>query len=83
MKYIDVQYNMLNLQFFFILIISLNFLLFFILGCNTKLNQKNYHQCIDKIEEERQKERVGNRFSYKAQSYEECRAPVRYRLEAD
>ena len=36
-----------------------------------------------KLEEERQKVRVGNGFSYKAQTYEECRAPARYRLDSD
>ena len=48
-----------------------------------KLNQKNYSQCIDEIEEDRQKVRVGNLFSYKAQSFEECRSPARYRLDLD
>ena len=38
---------------------------------------------LGEIEEERQKVRVRNAFSYKAQSYEECRAPARYSLDSD
>ena len=81
MKYFSEQIQLINLSLFLILIFSVIFLIFFNLGCGTKLNQKNYKQCIDELEEERQKIRVGKRFSYKAQSYEECRAPARYRLD--
>ena len=62
---------------------KLNFLLFFNLGCSTTHNQKNYNRCIDKLEEERQKVRVGDGFSYKAPNYEECRAPARFSLDSD
>lgn len=52
-------------------------------SCGSSLNQQNYRECIPKLEEDRQKVRIGNGYSYKAPSYEECRAPVRYRLDAD
>ena len=83
MKFLVSQNQLINPRFFLILIISFDFLLFFNLGCGSTFNQKNYNQCIDKLEEERQKIRVGKRFSYKAQSYEECRAPARYILDTD
>ena len=83
MKYFSVQRPLINLWFLLILSFYVNFFLFFNLGCGTKINQKNYNQCIDELEEERQKVRLGKLFSYKAQSYEECRAPARYRLDAD
>ena len=83
MKYFSVQRPLINIWFLLILSFYVNFFLFFNLGCGTKINQKNYNQCIDELEEERQKVRLGKLFSYKAQSYEECRAPARYRLDAD
>ena len=83
MKYFSVQRPLINLWFLLILSFYVKFFLFFNLGCGTKINQKNYNQCIDELEEERQKVRLGKLFSYKAQSYEECRAPARYRLDAD
>jgi len=83
MKFFSKQSQLNNLRGFLILIFSLNLLIFFNLGCGTSYNQKNYNLCIDKLEEERQNVRVGNGFSYKAQSYEECRAPARFRLESD
>ena len=83
MKYFIEQSQLINLWFFLILIFSVNYLLFFNLGCGTSINQNNYNQCIDELEEERQKVRVGKLFSYKAQSYEECRSPARYRLDSD
>ena len=83
MRYFSDQIQLNNLWYFLILVFSVNFLLFFNLGCGTTLNQKNYKQCLDELEEERQKVRVGKMFTYKAQSYEECRAPARYRLDED
>ena len=83
MKFFSKQSQLINLLGFLILIFSLNFFLFLILGCGTTHNQKNYNRCIDKLEEERQKVRVGDGFSYKAPSYEECRAPARFRLDSD
>ena len=83
MELLHRQRHLINLRALLILIFSVNFLLFFNLGCGSTLNQKNYNECLDELEEERQKIRVGKRFSYKAQSYEECRAPARYRLDSD
>ena len=83
MKFSLKQYQLINFKFFLIKIIYVFFLFLFNLGCGSKLNQKNYNQCVEKIEEDRQKVRDGNLFSYKSQSYEECRAPARYRLNSD
>ena len=83
MKFFSTQSKLINLWFFFIKIFSLSLLLFFNLSCGTTLNQKKYNQCIDDLDEERKKVRVGNGFSYKAPSYEECRAPARYILDSD
>ncbi len=83
MKFFSVLNQINPPKFFLILTISINLLLFFNLGCRTKVNQINYNQCIYKIEEERKKVRWGNGFSYKAQSFEECRAPARYRLDSE
>ena len=83
MKFFSKQSQLINLRGFLILFFSLNFLLFFNLGCGTTHNQKNYKRCIEKLEEERQKVRVGGGFSYKAPNYEECRAPARFSLDSD
>jgi len=83
MYFFGEERQLINFRGFLILIFSLNLLFFFNFGCGTSLNQKNYDQCIEKLEEERQKVRVGDGFSYKAQSYEECRAPARYRLDSN
>ena len=83
MKFFSKQSQLINLRGFLILFFSLNFLLFFNLGCGTTHNQKNYNRCIEKLEEERQKVRVGDGFSYKAPNYEECRAPARFSLDSD
>ena len=83
MYFFGEERQLINFRGFLILIFSLNLLFFFNFGCGITLNQKNYDQCIEKLEEERQKVRVGDGFSYKAQSYEECRAPARYRLDSN
>ena len=83
MKFFSVQNKLINIRYFLILIFFVIFLLFGNSGCGSSLNQKNYNGCIHKLEEERQKVRVGKGFSYKAQTYEECRAPARYRLDSD
>ena len=83
MKFFSEQNQLINIRQILILVFIVNFLLIGNSGCGSTLNQKNYKDCIPKLEEERQKVRVGNRFSYKAQTYEECRAPVRYRLDSD
>ena len=83
MKFFSKQIQLINIRYILILIFFVMFLLFGNSGCGSSLNQKNYKGCKHKLEEERQKVRVGKGFSYKAQTYEECRAPARYRLDSD
>ena len=83
MKFFSEQNQLINIRHILLLIIFVNILLIGNSGCGSTLNQKNYKECIPKLEEERQKVRVGNGFSYKAPPYEECRAPARYRLDSD
>ena len=83
MNFYTEQKKLINFQDILILIFFVKILLFCNVGCGSKVNQKNYNGCISLLEEERQKVRVGNGFSYKAQTYEECRAPARYRLDSD
>ena len=83
MKVFLEQSKLINIRQILHLIIFVNIFLIGNSGCGSSLNQKNYNECMHKLEEERQKVRVGDGFSYKAQSYEECRAPARYRLDSD
>ena len=83
MNFYTEQNKLINIRYIFLLIFFVKILLFCNIGCGSKVNQKNYNGCISLLEEERQKVRVGNGFSYKAQTYEECRAPARYRLDSD
>ena len=83
MKFFSVQNQLINIRYILILFFFVIILLIGNSGCGSSLNQKNYKGCIHKLEEERQKVRVGKGFSYKAQTYEECRAPARYRLDSD
>ena len=83
MKFFSEQNQLINILQILLLIFIVNYLLIGNSGCGSKLNQKNYNECIPELEDERQKVRVGNGFSYKAQAYEECRAPARYRLDSD
>ena len=83
MKFFSEQNQLINIPNILLLIFFGKILLFCNVGCGTTVNQKNYSECISLLEEERQKVRVGNGFSYKAQTYEECRAPARYRLDSN
>ena len=83
MNYFIEEYKLINIRYILLLIFFVNILLFCNVGCGSTVNQKNYNECISLLEDERQKVRVGNGFSYKAQTYEECRAPARYRLDSD
>ena len=47
-------------------------------GCANSLNQGNYLECMPNLEVDRQKARAGGAYSYKSQSFEECRAPAIY-----
>ena len=83
MNFCSEQNKLINIRHILLLIFFVIILLFFNVGCGSTVNQKNYNECISLLEDERQKVRVGNGFSYKAQTYEECRAPARYRLDSD
>ena len=83
MNFYNEQNKLINIRYIFLLIFFVKILLFYNIGCGSTVNQKNYNGCISLLEEDRQKVRVGNGFSYKAQTYEECRAPARYRLDSD
>ena len=83
MNYFTEEYKLINIRYILLLILFVKILLFFKVGCGSTVNQKNYNECLSLVEVERQKVRVGNGFSYKAQTYEECRAPARYRLDSD
>ena len=83
MNFYTEQNKLINIRYIFLIIFFVKILLFCNVGCGSKVNQKNYNGCISLLEEDRQKVRVGNGFSYKAQTYEECRAPARYRLDSD
>jgi hypothetical protein len=63
------------------LLVSLIFLT--ISGCANSLNQGNYLECMPNLEVDRQKARAGEAYSYKSQSFEECRAPAIYVTEED
>ena len=47
-------------------------------SCANSLNQGNYLECMPNLEVDRQKARTGGEYSYKSQSFEECRAPAIY-----
>ena len=47
-------------------------------SCANSLNQGNYLECMQNLEVDRQKARAGGVYSYKSQSFEECRAPAIY-----
>ena len=83
MNFFTEQNKLINIRHILLLIFFVKISLFCNVGCGSTVNQKNYSECISLLEEERQKVRVGNGFSYKAQTYEECRAPARYRLDSD
>ncbi|MBT4015565.1 MAG: hypothetical protein HOF14_06560 [Deltaproteobacteria bacterium] len=52
-------------------------------GCETSINQKNYLECRQMLEKDRQRVRVGNGFSYNSQSFDECRASARFQTDSD
>ena len=54
-----------------------------IIACGTSLNQKNYMECHQMLEKDRQRVRAGNGFSYNSKSFEECRAPARFQTDID
>jgi len=52
-------------------------------GCANSLNQENYLACQLKLEADRKKARTREAYSYKSQSFEECRSPALYRIAED
>ena len=74
---------MINLPHFLLFALLVNILLIGICGCGTSFNQKNYLDCRNLLEKDRQKIRLGKGFTYKSQSFEECRAPARFQTGAD
>ena len=54
-----------------------------IIACGSSLNQKNYLECHQMLEKDRQRVRAGNGFSYNPQSFDECRAPARFQTDGD
>ncbi len=74
---------MTTLPHFLLCTLLIIILLIGIWGCGASLNQKNYLECRKLLEEDRQKIRLGKGFTYKSQSFEECRAPARFQTGAD
>ena len=74
---------MTTLQHFLLCALLVNILLIGICGCGASLNQKNYLECRKLLEKDRQKIRLGKDYTYKSQSFEECRAPARFQTGAD
>ena len=74
---------MTPLPHFLLCALLVNILLIGICGCGASLNQKNYLECRKLLEKDRQKIRLGKGYTYKSQSFEECRAPAVYRTADD
>ena len=74
---------MINLPHFLPCALLVNILLIGICGCGTSFNQKNYMDCRNLLEKDRQKIRVGKGYTYNSQSFEECRSPARFQTDAD
>ncbi len=74
---------MTTLPSFLLCALLLSIFLPVISGCGTTLNEKNYLKCRQILEKDRQKVRAGNGFSYNSQSFEECRASARFKIDSD
>ncbi len=74
---------MTTLPSFLLCALLLSIALPVISGCGTSLNQKNYLECRQMLEKDRQRVRAVNGFSYNSQTFEECRASARYQIDAD
>ena len=74
---------MTTLPHFLLCALLVNILLIGNCGCGASLNQKNYLECRKLLEEDRQKIRLGNGYTYNSKSFEECRAPARFQIDAD
>ena len=74
---------MTSLPNYLLCALLVNILLIGICGCGASLNQKNYLDCRNLLEKDRQKIRLGKGFTYKSQFFEECRAPAHFQTGAD
>ena len=77
------QNNMKFLKNILLEALSVSHIFLLIGSCANSLNQQNYLECKLKLEQDRQKARSGQAYSYKSQSFEECRAPAVYRNAED
>jgi hypothetical protein len=71
------------LKHFLLAALPVSLIFLAISGCANSLNQENYLACQLKLEEDRQKARAGEAYSYKSLSFKECRSPVLYRIAED
>jgi len=72
-----------TLPIFLLCALLLSIFLPVISGCGTSLNHKNYLECRQMLEKDRQRVRAGNGFSYNSQSFDECRASARFQTDSD
>jgi len=72
---VSEQNNQRLLKHILLFALPLSLVLLLISGCANSLNQQNYLACKLKLEADRKKARAGQAYSYKSQSFEECRAP--------
>ena len=77
--YIAKQNKITILKYFLLSLLPFSLIFLLISSCANSLNEENYLACKKNIETDRQKAREGA-YSYKSQSYEECRAPAIYRI---
>ena len=76
--YVSEQNNMKFLKNILLGALSVSHIILLIGSCANSLNQQNYLECKLKLEQDRQKTRSVQAYSYKSQSFEECRAPAVY-----
>ena len=80
---ISEQNNMKFLRHILLGALSVSHIFLLIGSCANSLNQQNYLGCKLKLEQDRQKARSVQAYSYKSKSFEECRAPAVYRTADD
>ena len=76
--YFAKKIKMRFLKYIMLCALPISLIFLTISGCTNSLNQGNYLECIPNLEVDRQKARVRGAYSYKSQSFEECRAPTIY-----
>ena len=80
---VSEQNNQRLLKHILLFALPLSLVLLLISSCANSLNQQNYSACKLKLEQDRKKARSAEAYSYKSQSFEECRAPTVYRIAED